>query len=67
MFIGIKEPFYLYQDNEWYVSRSYYKDTSFKPLKQVLQDELGTDFEKRCQTFHNAAPYWLQMESPLWD
>ena len=58
---------YLYQDNEWYVSKPYYKDISFKSLEHAFQDDPITDFEKRCQNFYDLAPYWLQMESPLWD
>lgn len=58
---------YLYKDNEWLVSKHNNKVPSFIFLEQALQDELGTEFATRCQTFHNAAPYWLQMESPLWD
>lgn len=58
---------YLYQDNEWFVSKPYYKDISFESLEQALQDDLTTNFEKCCQNFHDSTPYWLQVESPLWD
>lgn len=51
----------------WLVSSTYYKDRSFKSLKQALEDDPISDFEKRCQNFHDSAPYWLQLESPLWD
>lgn len=58
---------YLYKDNDWLVAKPNNKDASFRFLERALQDELGTEFATRCQNFHNAAPYWLQMESPLWD
>lgn len=57
---------YLYRDNEWLVLEPYYKEMTLS-LKKALQDVLITDFEKYCQNVHDSAPYWLQMESPLWD
>ena len=44
---------YLYQDNDWFVSKPYYKDMSFKLLEQALQEDTVTDFKKLCQDFHD--------------